>query len=152
VFLTRPTGLVLLWLPLLWLLATALGAARAGRWHPLQHLMGATALAWALCWPWFSQNWLTILSTINNARQWGVAYQEGLEATSLEGWLYYPRLLPTMAGVTLVALVLAGSAVAAIGGLRQGAHLRLGPQPRGRWVWWLSFPLGGLLVCVLLQA
>ena len=151
VFLTRPTGLVLLWLPLLWLLAAALGAARAGRWHPLQHLMGATALAWALCWPWFSQNWLTILSTINNARQWGVAYQEGLEATSLEGWLYYPRLLPTMAGVTLVALVLAGSAVATIGGLRQGAHLRPSPQPRGWWVWWLSFPLGGLLVCVLMS-
>jgi 4-amino-4-deoxy-L-arabinose transferase-like glycosyltransferase len=146
VFLTRPTGLVLLWLPLLLLLARALGAARGGRWRPLQQLLAATALAWALCWPWFSQNWLTILSTINNARQWGVAYQEGLEANSLEGWLYYPRLLPTMVGVWLVALVLAGSALGALGARRPPSS-----HPHGWWLWWLSFPLGGLLVCVLMS-
>jgi 4-amino-4-deoxy-L-arabinose transferase-like glycosyltransferase len=151
VFLTRPTGLVLLWLPLLGLLLAALGAARAGRWGPLQQLLAATALAGALCWPWFSQNWLTILSTINNARQWGVQYQDGLEATSLEGWLYYPRLLPTMAGGWLVALVLAGSAVAAMAAAGRGSRLRPGPHPRGWWQWWLSFPLGGLLVCVLMS-
>ncbi|MEY2749810.1 MAG: hypothetical protein RLZZ168_1826, partial [Cyanobacteriota bacterium] len=151
VFLTRPTGLVLLWLPLLGLLLAALGAARAGRWGPLQQLVAATALAGALCWPWFSQNWLTILSTINNARQWGVQYQEGLEATSLEGWLYYPRLLPTMAGGGLVALVLAGAAVAAMAAARRGSRLRPGPHPRGWWLWWLSFPVGGLLVCVLMS-
>ena len=151
VFLTRPTGLVLLWLPLLGLLLAAVGAARAGRWAPLQQLVAATALAGALCWPWFSQNWLTILSTINNARQWGVQYQEGLEATSLEGWLYYPRLLPTMAGAGLVALVLAGAAVAAMAAARRGSRLRPGPHPRGWWLWWLSFPVGGLLVCVLMS-
>jgi 4-amino-4-deoxy-L-arabinose transferase-like glycosyltransferase len=151
VFLTRPTGLVLLWLPLLGLLLAALGAARTGRWGPLQQLVAATALAGALCWPWFSQNWLTILSTINNARQWGVQYQEGLEATSLEGWLYYPRLLPTMAGAGLVALVLAGAAVAAMAAARRGSRLRPGPHPRGWWLWWLSFPAGGLLVCVLMS-
>ena len=151
VFLTRPTGLVLLWLPLVLLLAKALGAARSGQWRQLQQLLAATALAWALCWPWFSQNWLTILSTINNARQWGVAYQEGLEATSLEGWLYYPRLLPTMVGVWLVALVLAGSALAALATARRGGGLRPSPHPRGWWLWWLSFPVGGLLVCVLMS-
>ena len=65
VVLTRPTGLVLLWLPLLLL-------ARHG-------LALMAVVAWAVSWPWFSQNWLTILSSINNARQWGVQYQEGLE-------------------------------------------------------------------------
>jgi len=151
VFLTRPTGLVLLWLPLLLLLARALRAARSGHWSALQQLTGATALAWALCWPWFSQNWLTILSTINNARQWGVAYQEGLEANTLEGWLYYPRLLPTMVGAGLVALVLAGSALAALAGAHRGASRRPSPRPPGWWLWWLSFPVGGLLVCVLMS-
>ena len=151
VFLTRPTGLVLLWLPLLLLLVAALGAARAGRWQPLLQLTAATGLAGALCWPWFSQNWLTILSTINNARQWGVAYQEGLEASSLEGWLYYPRLLPTMAGGWLVALVLSGSALAALQTWRRGESLGPAAWPRGWWLWWLSLPLGGLLVCVLMS-
>ncbi len=151
VFLIRPTGLVLLWLPLMLLLARALRAARSGRWSALQQLTGATALAWALCWPWFSQSWLTILSTINNARQWGVAYQEGLEANTLEGWLYYPRLLPTMVGLGLVALVLAGSALGALSGARRGTRLRPSPRPPGWWLWWLSFPVGGLLVCVLMS-
>jgi hypothetical protein len=134
VFLTRPTGLVLLWLPLLLLVRHGLA------------LMAV--VAWAVSWPWFSQNWLTILSTINKARQWGVAYQDGLEANSLEGWLYYPKLLPTMAGGALVGLTLAGAAVALAPVLA-----KRGQRPgSARLIWWLSFPLGGLLVCVLMSS
>ena len=79
-----------------------------GRWHPALQALLAAALAWGLAGGWISQNWLTILSTVNNARRWGVLYQEGLEANTLEGWLYYPKLLPAMAGAWLVAAVLAG--------------------------------------------
>ncbi len=148
VLLTRPTGLMLLWLPLLLLGLRALMAL--GQRNPKPFLQGLLALlaAWAVAGPWFSQNWLTILSTINKARQWGVAYQEGLEANSLDGWLYYPRLLPTMAGSTVVALVLAGGALA----LLQGRGRLGGPLPAGRLLWWLSFPLGGLLICVLMSS
>ena len=149
VVLTRPTGLVLLWLPLALLV---LRAARRRHWiSTLQGLL-AVVVAWALAWPWLSQNWLTILSTINKARQWGVAYQEGLEANSLEGWLYYPKLLPTMQGSALTGLVLAGAALALVQRLRRGGRLQLAPRPAGWWLWWLSFPLGGLLVCILMSS
>ncbi|MFZ9769664.1 MAG: hypothetical protein ACO3CT_07810 [Vulcanococcus sp.] len=149
VVLTRPTGLVLLWAPLLLLFVRGCQAARQGRWGLIRQGLLAAVVAWALAWPWFSQNWLTILSTINKARQWGVAYQDGLEANTLEGWLYYPRLIPTMVGSTLTALVLAGALVAAI---QQGQLFRLPSRPRGWWLWWLSFPVGGLLVCTLMSS
>ena len=165
VVLTRPTGVVLLWLPLVALGWTALAALLAPpqlatgrrsprRWGPLSRCALALAAAAAIGGPWFSQNWLTILSTINKARQWGVAYQEGMGATSLAGWLYYPRLLPTMLGQTLVALVAGGGLMALVLAWRRG--WRPGPWPRGAqrqaWLWWLSFPLGGLLVCVLMTS
>jgi len=165
VVLTRPTGVVLLWLPLVALGWTALAALLAPpqlatgrrsprRWGPLGRCALALAAAAAIGGPWFSQNWLTILSTINKARQWGVAYQEGMGATSLAGWLYYPRLLPTMLGQTLVALVAGGGLMALVLAWRRG--WRPGPWPRGAqrqaWLWWLSFPLGGLLVCVLMTS
>jgi 4-amino-4-deoxy-L-arabinose transferase-like glycosyltransferase len=165
VVLTRPTGVVLLWLPLVALGWTALAALLAPprlasgrrsprRWGPLGRCALALAAAAAIGGPWFSQNWLTILSTVNKARQWGVAYQEGMGATSLAGWLYYPQLLPTMLGQTLVALVAGGALVALVLAWRRG--WRPGPWPRGAqrqaWLWWLSFPLGGLLVCVLMTS
>ena len=163
VVLTRPTGVVLLWLPLVALGWTALAAllapsrlasGRRGprRWGPLGRCALALAAAAAISGPWFCQNWLTILSTINKARQWGVAYQEGMGATSLAGWLFYPQLLPTMLGQTLVALVASGALLALA--WRRGG--RPGPWPRGAkgraLLWWLSFPLGGLLVCVLMTS
>ncbi|WP_010313264.1 glycosyltransferase family 39 protein [Synechococcus sp. CB0205] len=146
VALTRPTGLVLLWLPLLLLLIGGLREARRGHWRPLLQGASSSVIAWLLVWPWFSQNWLTILSTINKARQWGVAYQDGLEANSLEGWLYYLKLLPAMLGSSLTALVLVGGVIALV-------ERRPQLNPDKAWlIWWLSFPLGGLLICILMTS
>ena len=146
VALTRPTGLVLLWLPLVLLLIGGLREARRGHWRPLAQGATGGLIAWLLVWSWFSQNWLTIVSTINKARQWGVAYQDGLEANSLEGWLYYLKLLPAMLGSSLTALVLVGGVIALV-------QRRPPLKADKAWLlWWLSFPLGGLLVCILMTS
>ncbi|MEN9540838.1 MAG: hypothetical protein RLZZ459_929 [Cyanobacteriota bacterium] len=147
--LTRPTGLLLLWLPLLWLLGRALVGLRQGRWWLAAQAALAGGVAWLLAGGWISQNWLTILSTINNARRWGVLYQEGLEPNTLEGWLYYPRLLPSMVGAWLVAVVL-------VGALLRCWRLRRWPRawvwpPQPRLLWWLSFPAGALLLASLMS-
>lgn len=152
--LTRPTGLLLLWLPLLWLLIRALRALVQRRWALAGQGLLAAGLAWLVAGSWFSQNWLTILSTVNNARRWGVLYQEGLEPNSLEGWLYYPRLLPAMAGAWLVGLVLVGRLLSCwrSEGWRSGHWPLLPASPGQRWrlAWRLSFPLGGLLLASLM--
>ena len=163
--LTRPTGLLLLWLPLAALALRAAQQLLRGRWGLAAQGLLAAWLAWLVAGGWIGQNWLTIVSTVNNARRWGVLYQEGLEPTSLAGWLYYPKLLPAMAGASLVGLVLAGWLLAGWlqGGRLQGGlprnswHRRQGTRPpasaEGRWrlAWWLSFPLGGLLLASLMS-
>jgi 4-amino-4-deoxy-L-arabinose transferase-like glycosyltransferase len=150
VMLTRATGPLLLWLPLVWLLGRALGSLLRGRWVLLGQALLAAGLAWVVAGGWFSQNWLTIVSTVNNARRWGVLYQEGLEANTLAGWLYYPRLLPTMAGAWLVGLVLVGWLLSC---WRRHGWPRLPATAERRWrlAWWLSFPLGALLLATLMS-
>jgi 4-amino-4-deoxy-L-arabinose transferase-like glycosyltransferase len=148
VVLTRPTGLVMLWLPLLALAWMALAdLVQRGRPARLGESLLAVAAATAVAWPWWSQNWLTILSTVNKARQWGVLYQDGLEANTLAGWLFYPRLLPTMAGAALVAVVVAGGLLGRW--RRRGAPAKALPWPQ--LAWWLSFPLGALLLATLMS-
>ena len=168
--LTRPTGLLLLWLPLAALALRAAQQLLRGRWWLAAQGLLAAWLAWLVAGGWIGQNWLTIVSTVNNARRWGVLYQEGLEPTSLAGWLYYPKLLPAMAGASMVGLVLAGWLLAGWlqGGRLQGGRLQ-GGLPRNSWLrrqgarppanaaerwrlaWWLSFPLGGLLLASLMS-
>jgi hypothetical protein len=163
--LTRPTGLLLLWLPLAALALRAAQQLLRGRWWLAAQGLLAAWLAWLVAGGWIGQNWLTIVSTVNNARRWGVLYQEGLEPNSLAGWLYYPKLLPAMAGASLVGLVLAGWLLDRLlqGGRRQGGLPRNswlrrqeGQPPasaaeRWRLAWWLSFPLGGLLLASLMS-
>ncbi len=148
--LTRPTGLLLLWLPLLWLLIRAIRALLKRRWALAGQGLLAAGLAWLVAGSWFSQNWLTILSTVNNARRWGVLYQDGLEPNTLEGWLYYPRLLPAMAGAWLVAVVAVGWLLSCWQRQRW-PHWPTGAAPRRALAWWLSFPLGALLLASLMS-
>ena len=148
--LTRPTGLLLLWLPLLWLIGRAIGQVLRRRWQLAGEALLASGLTWLVAGGWFSQNWLTILSTVNNARRWGVLYQEGLEPNTLEGWLYYPRLLPSMAGAWLVGVVLIGWGLSC---WRRQAWPQAPGTAEQRWqlAWWLSFPLGALLLASLMS-
>ncbi len=145
VFLCRPTGLLFFWLPLLWVaIVLVRDLCRADWWRPFQGMLLVIA-ALALSWPWFSTNWLTILTSVANAREWGLKYQPGLEANSLEGWLYYPLALPGMVGVWVLALVVAATLL---------PWLRRRSFPRWQvlercWLWFASYLGGGLLICVL---
>ena len=56
--------------------------------------------------PWFSRNWITILSSINNAWNWGIKYQDGLEANTFEGWIYYFKIIPQYLGLPIFIFIL----------------------------------------------
>ena len=145
VFLCRPTGLLFFWLPLLWLAVVLVrDLLRADWWRPFQGLLLAIA-ALTVSWPWFSTNWLTIFTSIAHARDWGIKYQPGLEANSLAGWLYYPLALPGMVGIWVLALVVGATLVP---WLRQQTLPRW-TGDRRQWLWFASYLVGGLLICVL---
>ena len=46
--------------------------------------------------PWFSKHWITIITSTLNAWKWGINYQEGLDANTIEGWLFYLQKLPKL--------------------------------------------------------
>ncbi len=105
----------------------------------------------ATFYPWFSLNWLTILTNINNARRWGIAYQEGLEANTLEGLVYYPFQLPSMFGISLVACILLAYIFIrsrkfiiykrCLINISSFSYISL---------WFLSLPIGILVICTLM--
>ena len=70
VTLTGPRGCSAL--VLLLLLLIGVRKAHHGQWRPLAQGVISGLIAWLLIWPWFSQNWLTILSTINKAASGGL--------------------------------------------------------------------------------
>lgn len=148
VTLTRATGLLLLWLPLLLLALRLLAELRHGRWRALAETLLAASGALLVAGPWIRQNWLTILTSVNMAHRWGTVYQEGREANTLQGWLWYPSMLPAMAGALLVAVVLAGGLLA----WRPWGRRPPLTWPRRPWrlIWWLSFPLGALVLATLM--
>jgi len=49
-------------------------------------------------WPWLSINWLTILTSIINSWQWCIKYQDGIEANTLEGIIFYPKIITKLLG------------------------------------------------------
>jgi 4-amino-4-deoxy-L-arabinose transferase-like glycosyltransferase len=149
ILLTRPTGVLFLWVPLLWLAWRAIRSLVRRRGEPLAQIAASTAIALALAGPWMRTNWVTLISSILNAREWGIRYQPGLEANSWEGWLYYPFNLPWMLSWPVVVVTLVGALLVL---LPPGRWSR----PNWRWLqpetkplrWLLSYLLGGFLLCV----
>ena len=99
VFLVKPTGIILLTIPLLITISRRI--FQSGKKFLI---VGEFALLLStfilIIYPWFSKNWLTILSSIINAWQWGIKYQEGFEISDIESWFFYFFRIPNIIGKT----------------------------------------------------
>jgi 4-amino-4-deoxy-L-arabinose transferase-like glycosyltransferase len=145
--LTRTSSLLFLvgtvgWLALLTLLSR--------QWLRLFQMVFGSAVALVFIWPWFSTNWLTIISTTFTGLAYGVTYRSDPQANSLAGWLYYPSKLPEMVSSPVLFLALAAGVFALIGGLLSVPRLRPHPTdhlltaPSAAWLW-----LGGSILMIL---
>ncbi len=149
--LIRPTALLFFLLPFCLSIIIIFRFLCRRNFLPIVNLSVLTISLISTFYPWFSLNWLTILTNINNARRWGIAYQDGLEANTLEGIFYYPLLLPSMFGISLVACILLVYIYIKVPRIILNKRLLTNIFPFSYVsLWFLSLPIGILLVCTLM--
>ena len=97
IFLTRPTGITIFFLPFVFIILK-LFKRKSSLSYSLKEFIFFITFFILLIFPWFSRNWLTIITSTINAWNWGVNYQDGLEFYQINSWIYYLRKLPLIFG------------------------------------------------------
>ncbi len=97
IFLTRPTGITIFFLSFLLVISKSI-IRKYSYSYSLKELIFFLTAFLVIIFPWFSRNWLTIITSTINAWKWGVNYQDGLEFYSIDSWIFYFKKLPSMFG------------------------------------------------------
>ncbi len=97
IFLTRPTGIAIFFLPFIFILLKLINRNSSFSYSLKEFIFFITSFV-LIIFPWFSRNWLTIITSTINAWNWGVNYQDGLEFYEIKSWIYYFRKLPLIFG------------------------------------------------------
>ncbi len=97
IFLTRPTGIAIFFLPFVFIILKLIKRKSSFSYSLKEFIFFITSFIFII-FPWFSLNWLTIISSTINAWNWGVNYQDGLEFYEIKSWVYYFRRLPLIFG------------------------------------------------------
>jgi len=97
IFLTRPTGIIIFFFSFLLIIFQLLKPKYNFKFSLGEFILFITTFI-VLIFPWFSRNWLTIITSTINAWNWGVNYQDGLEFYSIDSWIFYFKRLPSMFG------------------------------------------------------
>ena len=145
--LIKQSALLVLVAPALWAAAAGLRQGQGRR----PQVLAALALVLALVLPWLQHNLITTLGGTERATLESAAREGDPNASSLAGWLWYPRRLPQLVG----AMPLVGALLGALVGAGQLAR-RGWPYPRWQWPSWQwpsrdwGWLLGGLAAGSLL--
>ena len=97
IFLTKPTGIIIFFLPFVFIILK-LFKRKSSLSYSLKEFLFFITFFILIIFPWFSRNWLTIITSTINAWNWGVNYQDGLEFYQIKSWIYYLRKLPLIFG------------------------------------------------------
>jgi len=147
VLLTKPTGLLFLLIPGLWLLGEQVvwrGLIRRD-WQSALQFGLACGLVWLVCSPWYLTNWITILSSSDRSNATALLSGDDPPVGSLAAWLYYGRSLPILIPLPLLGLAL-GTTLLGLGEQiwrrKSGDRSTADPSRTGTGVWLLVFCLG----------
>lgn len=150
---TRTSGLLFAIPPVGWMLGTSLWRRQ---WLRLSQVIIGVAIAALTLWPWFSTNWLTIISTTIDSTTHGVIYCDDPQANTLSGWLFYPKALPQLMSWPLFCLAAIALTLILIHTFRNRLHptktthfIRRQPNPssnRRGWIWLSVFTIGAYLL------
>ena len=97
IFLTRPTGIIIFFFSFLLIIFKLIKPKYSFDFSLGEFILFTTTFI-VVIFPWFSRNWLTIITSTINAWNWGVNYQDGLEFYSINSWIFYFKRLPSMFG------------------------------------------------------
>ena len=151
VFLTKPTGILFLLLPYAYTFYYLLFRPSINKKKILYILISLLSFL-IIIYPWLSKNWLTIFTSIFNSWQWGIKYQDGIEANTLEGIIFYPKII-----IKLIGPYISGSFLV-ITIINLFSKLRNYPfksnyfnQLSGRSIFLLSLPINILIIFTLMS-
>jgi 4-amino-4-deoxy-L-arabinose transferase-like glycosyltransferase len=138
--LSKPTGFLFLFFPCLFLLGSFI---KYRNWWGILQFGAALTIAWTIFGGWFSQNWLTVITSAIGAN--GMGKIEGdPSGDTLAGWFYYIKMLPELISLPIL--------VATIGLMtiwvfkNQSSNILI----RNRHSFWLIlYCLGGYFFCSL---
>jgi 4-amino-4-deoxy-L-arabinose transferase-like glycosyltransferase len=143
--LTKQTSLIFLLGPAVWTLVVSL---RRRRWGRLAQWLLAAWLAQQLLWPWWTTNWLLIL-TSNKRASLDSAIKEG-DPSLLDwrAWTYYLEHLPHYLSWPLLVGAIAGILFWLSGAIqlyrKKRVRLILPRLRADRWLWWFGLSAYGL--------
>ena len=150
-FLTKPTGLLFLVFPYIYTFFYFLKSFKFKKNASLYLIIFITSFL-IMVWPWLSVNWLTIITSILNSWQWGIKYQDGLEANTLEGIIFYPRELFNLIGPHLIGSFIVVFFIDYFKNLNKKKILfkRLNNFFK-EYIFLLSLPINILIICTLMS-
>ncbi len=96
--LAKPTGFLFLLLPGIFLLCSFF---KQHNWLGLLQFGSVLTISWGIFGGWFRQNWLTIITSAVGANAMGVGEGDP-PGNTLEGWLYYIKLLPELISLPIL--------------------------------------------------
>jgi len=151
VFLTKPTGLLFLFLPYSYAFFYFLKIYKLKKNTLLNLTIFITSFL-MMVWPWLSINWLTILTSILNSWQWGIKYQDGLEANTIEGIIFYPLKILNLIGPSIMGSFLAISFINYFKNFnKEKLFLKRLNNFLKKYIFLLSLPINILIICTLMS-
>ena len=148
-FLTKPTGIFFLVFPYLY---TFYLLIKNFNLNKLLFLALFLATFITTIWPWLSINWLTIITSIVNSWQWGIKYQEGLEANTLGGILFYPKTIIKLIGPTISGSFFVIASLKILRQLKDTSLIKKFPNLLNKnTIFLLCFPVNILVLCTLMS-
>ena len=152
-FLTKPTSIVFFILPISLIYFKKISWSNLLRFQLNLELFIYPISFLIVIYQWVSRNWLTIITSTINSFSWGIKYQDGLEANTIEGWIYYPleiiKIINPVLISILIFLFLINIYKKNINFSNISNLKNLIPK---NFIWWISLPLNIFLINILMSS
>jgi 4-amino-4-deoxy-L-arabinose transferase-like glycosyltransferase len=138
--LSKPTGFLFLLFPSIFLLGSFV---KHRNWWGIFQFGVAIIIAWSIFGAWFSQNWLTVLTSAIGSNAIGTVEGDP-PGNTLAGWLYYIRLLPDLISLPILVTTI-GLAIVWVFKNQSSTS----PIKNRHLFWLLLYCFGGYFFCSL---